>query len=399
MQDTIAVDSGQAMAFRLDGHNLARRLPSGSLLRAAGACGIQNTPPGSAALSLHARVEGLTPEGIDSALEADKSLMQTFSLRGATYAFPTADAAVFTRGVLPDGEGSLRFFVTGAIPAFDKAGISAAEAIRLTSRALFEALDGRSLPKRELAPELADRVSRQLAPEQQAVWISPSRYAPGLELGEAIVRFCLYIIALEGSFCFITRRNTAHYVRTDQWLGTSLPEGDPQAARAELVRRYLSCYGPSTADNFAEWAGVSPAQASKAWELVEDELVKVSFYGHNAWILERDFPRIRAPADPVGARFLPPHDPYLLLRDRETLITDKKLHRLIWRAAGNPGIVLSKGRPVAMWRPQKKGKTLGIAIELFGPTTQDERDNVRAEAATLAPFKGCAQADVMFKTI
>jgi hypothetical protein len=386
----IAVDREHVLAFRLGGHNLARRLPRGSLLRAAGACGVQNTPPGSAGLSLLARVESLTPADVENALEADKALMQTFSLRGATYVLPTADAAVFTRGVLPEEEDSLRFFIAGAVPAFDKAGMSAVEAVRLTSDALFKVLDGRALPRRELAVELADSVSGHLAPGQLAAWRTPGGYAPGQSLGEAIVRFCLYVNALEGSFCFVTRRNAAHYVRTHQWLGKPLPEADPLKARSELVRRYMSCYGPSTAEHFAEWAGVSPAQAARAWSLVEAELVEVDFEGHKALMLGRDVARLKSPLEPEGARFLPPHDPYLQMRDRSTLIPDKALHRRIWRAAGNPGIVLSSGRPVAMWRPQKKGKHLNLALEMFEPVSQSERDAIEAEAAAVAPFKDCA---------
>jgi hypothetical protein len=258
-------------------------------------------------------------------------------------------------------------------------------------------LNGRALPKKELAIELADRVAEKLPSEKLAVWRSSSWYAPDLRLGEAIVRFCLYVVALEGTFCFITRRNTAHYVRTDQWLGARLPPADPRMASAELLRRYLSCYGPSMAEHFSKWAGISPAQASTAWKLVDKEMAEVDFEGRKAWILGRDVPRLQSPAIPAGVRFLPPHDPYLLLRDRATLIPDKGLHRLIWRTVGNPGIVLSNGRPVAMWRPQKKGKTLGLTLEIFGPLSRAERDDIAAEAAMLAPFKGCAKAEVEFK--
>ncbi len=95
-------------------------------------------------------------------------------------------------------------------------------------------------------------------------------------------------------------------------------------------------------------------------------------------------------------RFLPPHDPCLLLRDRSTLIPDKKLHRLIWRAAGNPGMVLSDGRPVALWRPQKKGNRLGLTVEVFEASARHE---IEAEAATVAPFKGCTNVDVKFKRL
>ncbi|HTX43248.1 MAG TPA: crosslink repair DNA glycosylase YcaQ family protein [Methanocella sp.] len=81
-REVLRAGPDRALAFRLGGHNLAARLPRGSLLRAVGACGVQNTPPGSAALALHARVAGLTPADVDRAFEKDKTLLQTFRLRG-----------------------------------------------------------------------------------------------------------------------------------------------------------------------------------------------------------------------------------------------------------------------------------------------------------------------------
>lgn len=396
---TTAADLDQVLAFRLDSHNLAARQPPGSLLKAAGACGVQNTPPGSTALSLHARVDGLTPADVDRAMEADRTLLQTFSLRGATYAFPTADAAVFTLGVLPQDEESLRFFIIGASPAFDNVGMSAAEAVKRTSGALFEALDGRAMPKKELALELADRVSRQLSSRQLSAWKSPSWYAPCQLLGEAVVRFCLYIIALEGSFCFATRHNAATYIRTDQWLDAPLPEADLRRAQAELVRRYLSCYGPSTSAHFAEWAGVSPAQAAHAWRLLEEELIEVDFEGRNAWMLQRDLPRLMSPHMPEGVRFLPPHDPYLQLRDRATLIPDKALQHRVWRSVGNPGVVLVDGQLIATWRPMKKDALLRVAVELFAPAPEKICREIEAEARTLAPYRNCTSAEVEFKQV
>ena len=74
--------------FRLQGQHLSHRLPPGELLQAAGACGVQNTPPSAAALSLHARLSGLTRDAVDQALEEGKTLLQTWSLRGAPTIFP-----------------------------------------------------------------------------------------------------------------------------------------------------------------------------------------------------------------------------------------------------------------------------------------------------------------------
>src|SRR5918999_2329851 len=72
----IRVYRTQVVAFRLSGHNLHARLPPGSIVEAAAACGIQDTPPGSAALALHARVTGLTADAVDPALTVDKTLLE-----------------------------------------------------------------------------------------------------------------------------------------------------------------------------------------------------------------------------------------------------------------------------------------------------------------------------------
>jgi hypothetical protein len=133
------------------------------------------------------------------------------------------------------------------------------------------------------------------------------------------------------------------------------------------------------------------------WKLVEGELAAVDFEGRDAWLLKRDLPRIVSPPDPEGARFLPPHDPYLLLRDKETLIPDKTLHRRLWRAAGNPGIVLLEGKPAATWRPRKKGKRLSLTVELFEHPPPGVRKAIEAEAATLAPYRGCTAVGLEFK--
>lgn len=396
MNAPVAVDTDRVRAFRLCGHNLSRRLPPGSMIKAAGACGIQNTPPGSAALSLHARVDGLTPADVDRAFEEDKTLLQTFSLRGATYAFPTVDAAIFTRGILPQGEDSLRFFVIGAGPALDEVGMSAVDAIRFTADALLIALDGRALTKHELAPELAEKISPELSSRQRSAWESPSRIAPALTLGEAIVRFCLYIIALEGTFCFATRHNAATYIRTDQWLHATLSPADPAKARAELVRRYLTCYGPSTPAHLAGWAGIAPSQANEMWRLVEGELTEVDYYGQTTWILRRDVLRFNSPSMPEGVRFLPPHDPYLQLRDRETIVPDRTLWRQLWKASGNPGAVMADGNILGIWRPQKKGRTLNVNVELFARASPRIRPMIEEEATSIASYKGCRAAKVNF---
>lgn len=98
------VSRGDVIAFRLGAHHLTERLGENGLLDAAGRCGIQNSPPGSALLALHARVRNLTQEQVADAVAEEKSLLQTWSMRGAPFYFPAVDAPVFTTGVLPPTE-------------------------------------------------------------------------------------------------------------------------------------------------------------------------------------------------------------------------------------------------------------------------------------------------------
>ncbi len=393
----VSADREQAIAFRLDSHHLAARLPPGSLAAAAGACGIQDSPPGSAALALHARVSGLTPNAIIREL-TDKALLMAMSFRGAPLIFPTSDADVFTAGVLPDDEESLRFFIQGAGAGLDKVGMSATELVDLTAAAMATALDGRALTKDELGVEIGNRVAGQLDAGRRTGWQSASLYAPGQFLGESLARFAMYAVSLQGLFCYVPRQeNKARFVRMDQWLGAMLPAADQSKARAELVRRYLHCYGPSTPEHFAQWAGISPAQASRAWALVEDKLVGVDFEGKSAWLLRDDVTRFMSSRTPAGVRFLPPHEPLLQMRDRDTIVPDKSWHRKLWRTVGNPGIVLVDGMATAAWRSRKSGRRMSIAIEPFDLFPHEKRQEIEAEAAMLAPYSGCTSVMVEYK--
>ena len=87
---TVAATTEQVIAFRLAAHHLAERVAPEGLLDAAGACAVQDSPPGSALLALHARVRDLTPEVMAAAVEEDKTLTRTWSMRGAPIVVPTS---------------------------------------------------------------------------------------------------------------------------------------------------------------------------------------------------------------------------------------------------------------------------------------------------------------------
>lgn len=395
MADRISRD--RVIGFRLAAHNLTARLDEDRLIDAAGRCGVQDSPPGSALLALHARVVGVTRERLAAAIGREKSLLQTWCMRGAPFSFPTVDAPVFTTGVLPADEQAMRHLIPGVEQAVDSLGMSLSEAVELTAAEIREVLTGRALAITELGAEVAQRIASELPSWQRERWEQEGPYAAGQPLGEAVVHFCLRILTLRQLVCFAPRTgNKAPFVLVDEWLGGPLPQVDPATARAELLRRYLHCYGPSTRADFAAWLGLRARDVAPWWNLVEDELAQVEFAG-KAWMLAEDLGALRSAAMPSGVRLLPPRDPYTQLRDRHTVV-DPDRQRAIWKTIGEPGAVLVDGEIAGSWRPHKGGRKLTLTISTFGPVTGRNSRLLQEEAEQLAPLRGASAVDVRLQS-
>lgn len=87
----------QVRHYRLRGHHLDRKLPPKGLLAAAGACGVQNSPPGAWETALFNRVENCRLRDLRWALEEEKTLLQAWSYRVSRWCFPRRKAAFFSR--------------------------------------------------------------------------------------------------------------------------------------------------------------------------------------------------------------------------------------------------------------------------------------------------------------
>lgn len=391
------VSKGDVIAFRLSAHNLTERLPENGLLDAAGRCGIQNSPPGSALLALHARVRNVTQDRMAHAVAEEKSMLQTWCMRGAPFYVPAADAPIFTTGVLPPTEQSMRHLVLGVVPALDRLEMSLTEAVDLTGAEIRGALTGRRLAINELGARIAEQIARTLPKRQRDVWEEQGPYAPGQPLGEGVVHFCIRILALQRIVCFAPRAgNTAPFVLVEEWLGHPIPDVDPEVARAELLRRYLRCYGPSTRADFAAWVGIRAGDTDPWWSTVEDELTPVEL-GGTSWILTEDLDALRSAPTPTGVRLLPPRDPYTQLRDRETIVATQH-HRDVWKTTGEPGTVLADGEIVGIWRPRKSGRKLTITVTAFGSLPSRHRKSLQNEAEQIAPLRGASSVEVEFDT-
>jgi len=363
----------QILAFRLAGHHLDRRLRgAGAMAAAAGACGIQASTPGGPALALAARVEGVTPDAVDRALEDE--LVRLWSIRGSTQIVPAEDRAVFSVGVRPSDDEGWRGVVSGIAPRLERLGWTPADAVAITAQEAKAALADGPLTFVDLHAALRERMPEDLLPwcrgcQSHHVWSTQLR-AVGL-LGEVVFTG--------------TPDEGRVLVRVDP------PDADAEAARAELVRRFLRCFGPAKHGPFAAWAGISNAQAKTSFGLIADELEPVESLGS---ILAEDRPRLDDPPAAEGVRVLPPDDPYLAQRDRELLVPDAAVRKRLFPAIARPGTVLVDGRLAALWRARKQGKRLKIAVDPVGTVRKRARGDVEAAMAEVAPFRGCESAEV-----
>ena len=326
-QSRLTVGRQEILAFRRHVGGLDARLPAGaqSLRRAAWA-GLQDSMPRAASLSLHARVEG-----VESSTWEDPSLAQLWGPRYNVYVVAKRDFALFSLGRLPDGaRGRLR-------------------AERMAER-LHAELDGRRLTDREVG--LALGIGNGL------------RYAA--TTGSIAIRW-------EGA-------------RAPTMWTVPVADIEPAAARLELARRYLHIFGPTTADQFARWAGISRPSARSAFVTLEGSLVPVRTPLGDEWLLAEDEPALRAAARVAPTpRLLPSGDAYFLLdgAQRELLVPRADQRDRLWTPRVWPGALLVEGEICGTWRRAKHS----VRIDAWTRLSRSTRDAIETEANTL-PLPG-----------
>jgi winged helix DNA-binding protein len=349
----------QVVAFRVARHGLVKRLgPNGA--QDAAVVGLQDTPPGTAALALAARAD-VAPEALDE-------LVLVPSVRGAPLAVAERDLGVFTAGLEPPDEEAAKAVVGNAWKSLD--GITAMEALDRVSEAVYDSLRDGPRPRDDFHQALRERLPKAL------LWwckgCGSHHVHPSLWRATGI-RGVLAIVGREGRSAVFGLPPKAP------------PLDDPGA---ELARRFLRAYAPARPKLLADWAGLSSSHAAALWKRA-GPLVPVELEGtEEAWTLAEDEPALTGKAKPSGVRLLANLDPFNTARDRELLVPDPAVRKRIWTVLGGPGTVLVSGAVAGLWRPAKKGKKLLVTVEPLRDLAQPAKDELAAEAERIAPFRG-----------
>lgn len=352
----LVVEREQALAFRAAGQHLHQRTDP---LTAIAACGLQEYPPGWAAVALHARSAG-EPDPAD--------VVTVNAMRGSPYVVPRRDVAVFTTALVPEDDGLRALIGTAPAKELAAAGLTPREALARVSAAAREGLADGPLERDAFHQALRERLPEALLP-----WC----------------RGCQSHHVHPGLWRALGPLGVTEMPAKATWTLAGATMMEPSQARAELVRRFLRCFGPATHSQLAAWAQTAPGHAKALFAAVGEELEAVRLDGRRAFVLAADVAGLEAPPAARGLHLLGGHDPYVAQPDRAALTPDPALRRRIFVAVGRPGIVLQDGVPAGLWRARKRGELLDVTVQWLGAPV-----DISAEAQAVARLRGCAAARV-----
>ncbi|MET7465569.1 winged helix DNA-binding domain-containing protein [Nonomuraea sp. NPDC005501] len=344
----------EVSARRLERQGLAEPAAGGTPGGVVGAmCGAHAQVMSAAELSVGLRLGGATRSAVREALWGTRELVKTHGPRGTVHLLPAADLPLWVSAlselppVLPSHSEHVRMT--------DRQTEEVVEAIRV-------AVDGRALT----IDELGDAVVAAAGP-----WAG-DLVMPAFQTMWPRWRQALAAAAHRGAFVYGPprgRKVTYTGLPGGIALRTPGPSGDGVArpGAVELLRRYLTAYGPATPQEFALWLGAPRSSAVRLFGAAELEEVRLE--GRPAWVLPGDTEVPGGP--PRGVRLLPYFDAYVVAgRPRELLFPRAAAERaLTGGQAGNFPVLLVDGEVAGVWHQRRSGRRLHVTVEPLRPLT------------------------------
>jgi DNA glycosylase AlkZ-like len=349
-------------AWRLAQHGLAPRVECMDAVRRL--IGVQAQVMSAAELALWARADGLCPAGVQAALWQERALVKTWAMRGTLHLFTAEDLPlVVAARNAKDHRRWANYFAYY--------GISAPHYQALLAT-IPQLLGGEPMTREQLAVAVAKRTGIE---SLQSALIESS-------WGTA-----LKPSAFGGDLCFgPTQGRHVAFVRPSMWLG-EWREINSNAALQEIIRRYLSVYGPATLQDFGRWWGGGALQARKTFKELGEELEAVDVEGWKAFALRSSLESMESLSAAGVVRLLPMFDAYTFgLRDYDPLLPSA-FKRLVFRPQGwISAVVLVDGRVRGVWEHKIKRSSAILTVRMFASPTAKVRKAIVAEAERLKDF-------------
>lgn len=379
----MSVDERRARLGRR--HHLAAEAQTDDVVAVAGdVVGLHGTDPASVFLSCGARMRTPSVAALEQALYDDRTLVRTLGMRRTMFVLPVelvpvvqaacTDALVAaqrkrTLGLLEqDGEAEpdrcLRGLEEAAVAAIEERG-------QITGAELSKLVPG---------------LSRQLLVGQGTKWEGPigmtTRVLFLLSTEQRIVRG-----RPRGSWTSSQYR----WSPMSAWLPAGTPTLTADAARVELLRRWLRAFGPAPVADLKWWTGLTLGQVRKALGALDVE--EVDLDGDTGLVLADDVAPTRAPKPWIA--LLPALDPTTMGWQQRGWYLGEHGPALFDRNGNAGPTVWCDGRIVGGWAQRKTGE---VVYRLLEPVGTDGAAAIEAEAARLTGWIGDVRVTPRFPT-
>jgi hypothetical protein len=345
--------------------------------------GLHGTDPASVFLAVAARTRSCDAAAIEGTLYDERTLVRMLGMRRTMFVVPVELApivqAACTRKIAEQQRRRLAGFIGESGIAKDP-GRWLREVEEETVRAL--AARGEAV-----AAELGLDVPRLRA---RVVGWSRS------EAGQFVSTRILFLLAAEGRIMRGRPRGSwtssqYRWALKESWLPAGMAEVPVEAARVELVRRWLAAFGPGTAADLKWWTGWTAGEVKRA--LAGVAVAEVEIDAGLGLVLADDLDSPPAPAP--WAALLPALDSTVMGWTGRDWFLGPHGSALFDRS-GNPGpTVWWDGRIVGGWAQRRDGE---IAFRLLEDAGADAAAAVEVEAERLARWIGPVRVTPRFRT-
>lgn len=371
---TVPVDERRARLARR--HFLAPGVRASNLVELAGRlAGLHATDPATVYLAARARLQNPAPAEVERALFEERSVLRMIGMRRTMFVLPLDLAAVVQAActeaiAVTQRRRYARVLEDSGIAEDGEAWLAEASAAALA------ALEARG-------EAFASELSRDVPMLREKFHYGAGKKWAG---SQSMTTWVLFLLAAEGAIVRGRPRGAWtssqwRWVPAGAWLREPLPRLDPEAARAELARRWLRAYGPATVTDLKWWSGWTFTQTRAALAAVG--AVDVDLDGMPGLVLSDDLDAEASPEPWVA--LLPALDPTVMgWKERAWYLG--RHGPALFDTAGNAGpTVWWNGRVVGGWAARKEGD---VAFRLLEDVGAEATAAVEAEAVRLAAWLG-----------
>jgi hypothetical protein len=347
--------------------------------------GLHSSDAASVYLAAWARIGDFEASALERALYVERSLIRILGMRRTMFVVPTELAPIL--------------HVAASLPLATR-----------ERRRLLRMIEEAGITDRVEAwvDEVERRTLDELAARGEATGAELSAALPGLnqqirvgagtrwERTVSVTTRLLFMLAGEGKVVRGRPRGSwistqYRWARMDAWLPGGLAEVPLEAARSELVGRWLKAFGPGTRTDIRWWTGWTVAEVDRA--LAALEAVEVGVDGSTGYVLPDDLEEVPAP-EPAAA-FLPALDPTVMGWAERAWYLGELGPRLFDRSGNAGPTVWWDGHIIGGWAQRKDGQ---VVFRLLEDAGTDARKAAEEEAGRLERWLAAVRFVPRFRT-